>query len=285
VLKAERPVLGENLIVDTIDSTRPHSDFEPARPQPALPEVLERTQSDEEPTPQAQSSFAQPDLESLPELPGLLPDKTLATSGVGNQDVGLQIIVSPSSSSPVQASSALSEPLPEDKAQRQPILTVHAQDLIEARSASPADTPISDSPASVLEHPPQTAHRHMPGLLPNTGSSPQSATVQRTLIPAPDSPTTITNWRQGQLESASQARTHPDTTRDSHLEPLPVEMELPTLSGREIQAPTVRVTIGRIEVKAAPPAPQPFPIQADPVRPEPVVSLQDYLKRRRGGGR
>lgn len=286
VLEAERPVSGENPIVEKIGSIHPHSDLEPLQQQPALPEVPEGTQSNEGPTLQAQSSFARVDPESLPALPGLLPDKTLATGKGESKDAGLPITVPPSSLSPAQAGSVLSEPLPEDKAHKQPILPSHAQDLKEAHDDPTAVLPIPDHPKPVLQRSPQTASRHMPWLLPDLGSSPQSATLKRTLVPAPYSPASIFNRRQGQMESASQARPLANTTRDSHLEPLPVEMELPALSGRESQVPTVRVTIGRIEVKAAPPAPQPLPTtQAEPARPEPVVSLQDYLQRRRERGR
>jgi len=50
----------------------------------------------------------------------------------------------------------------------------------------------------------------------------------------------------------------------------------------ETPAPQVHVTIGRIEVRAAPPPPQP----ARPARASsPVMSLDEYLKQRRGAGR
>lgn len=47
--------------------------------------------------------------------------------------------------------------------------------------------------------------------------------------------------------------------------------------------PTIRVTIGRVEVRAnLPPAPAP---RSKPARPGPMLSLADYLKRRDGGHR
>ncbi len=52
-------------------------------------------------------------------------------------------------------------------------------------------------------------------------------------------------------------------------------------AAREASSPTVRVTIGRVEVRAVAPEPaQPPPM----VRPQPALSLDDYL-RQRGGGR
>jgi hypothetical protein len=47
--------------------------------------------------------------------------------------------------------------------------------------------------------------------------------------------------------------------------------------------PTIRVTIGRVDVRAVMPAP-PVPV-AKPVHPRPGLSLDDYLKQRRGEAR
>ena len=49
-------------------------------------------------------------------------------------------------------------------------------------------------------------------------------------------------------------------------------------------APTIRVTIGRIEVRAIPPPATPAP-RARPPQPNPAPSLEDYLKQRNGGRR
>lgn len=46
-------------------------------------------------------------------------------------------------------------------------------------------------------------------------------------------------------------------------------------------APTIQISIGRVEVRAAP-APRPMPAPA-PSRPTPSMSLDDYLNRSRGG--
>ena len=59
--------------------------------------------------------------------------------------------------------------------------------------------------------------------------------------------------------------------------PVPAEGEQPA-SGPE-SPPTIRVTIGRVEVRAVmPPAPEPAP----PTRHAPQLSLDDYLKQRSG---
>jgi hypothetical protein len=62
-----------------------------------------------------------------------------------------------------------------------------------------------------------------------------------------------------------------------HVERGPQE---PRVDAPESSAPTVRVAIGRIEVRAITPPPSPFPQQAAPARPAPTLSLDDYLKQR-----
>jgi len=54
--------------------------------------------------------------------------------------------------------------------------------------------------------------------------------------------------------------------------------------GYRVSAPTVKVTIGRIDVRAIMPAPGP-PKPAAKGRTGPAMSLDDYLKERTGGGR
>lgn len=55
----------------------------------------------------------------------------------------------------------------------------------------------------------------------------------------------------------------------------------PAAEARTDERPVVRVTIGRIEVRAAPPPPQPQPAARAGWKP-PVLSLDDYLKREAG---
>lgn len=57
----------------------------------------------------------------------------------------------------------------------------------------------------------------------------------------------------------------------------------PTPARRE--APTIRVSIGRIEVRASAPSPIAQPVTAPPARPrKPPISLEQYLERRSRGG-
>ena len=51
------------------------------------------------------------------------------------------------------------------------------------------------------------------------------------------------------------------------------------------ESPTIRVTIGRIDVRAVPPTPPASPAPTNSNRPRPALSLSDYLKQRKGGQR
>jgi hypothetical protein len=49
--------------------------------------------------------------------------------------------------------------------------------------------------------------------------------------------------------------------------------------------PTIRVSIGRIEVRAVQPPPEPATAPTATARYEPPMTLEAYLRRRNGGGR
>ena len=70
---------------------------------------------------------------------------------------------------------------------------------------------------------------------------------------------------------------------DGYLERGPQE---PRVAAPESSAPAIRVTIGRIEVRAiTPPPPMPPVPRTAPARPGPELSLDDYLKQHNGGQR
>lgn len=69
---------------------------------------------------------------------------------------------------------------------------------------------------------------------------------------------------------------------DTHVERGPQE---PGVAAPEPPAPTIRVAIGRIEVRAITPPPTPPTQRTTPTRPDPALSLDDYLKQRNGGQR
>ena len=69
---------------------------------------------------------------------------------------------------------------------------------------------------------------------------------------------------------------------DGHLERGSRE---PRVAAPEPPAPTIRVAIGRIEVRAITPPPTPPAQRTTPARPSPALSLDEYLKQRNGGQR
>ena len=70
---------------------------------------------------------------------------------------------------------------------------------------------------------------------------------------------------------------------DGYLERGPQE---PRVAAPESSGPAIRVTVGRIEVRAiTPPPPMPPAQRTTPARPGPKLSLDDYLKQRSGGQR
>jgi len=69
---------------------------------------------------------------------------------------------------------------------------------------------------------------------------------------------------------------------DGYLERGPQE---PRVAAPESSEPAIRVTIGRIEVRAITPPPMPPAQRTAPARPGPELSLDDYLKQHNGGQR
>lgn len=59
----------------------------------------------------------------------------------------------------------------------------------------------------------------------------------------------------------------------------------PRVAAPEPPAPTIRVAIGRIEVRAITRPPAPPTQRTAPARPGSALSLDDYLKQRNGGRR
>ena len=77
----------------------------------------------------------------------------------------------------------------------------------------------------------------------------------------------------------------PDMVRPRILPHVERSSQEPGVSAPEPPAPTIRVAIGRIEVRAIMPPPTPPTQQTTPAGPEPAPSLDDYLKQRNGGQR
>jgi hypothetical protein len=76
----------------------------------------------------------------------------------------------------------------------------------------------------------------------------------------------------GQRKGPQTIHVRPDKTPLQALQPPP-------------QEPTIRITIGRIDVRAVMPQPPSSGVHQKPTPPEPKVTLEEYLKKHRGGHR
>jgi hypothetical protein len=98
----------------------------------------------------------------------------------------------------------------------------------------------------------------------NGGTSEPEATLAPPAVASPVTPRMVRPQPNGHLERGSRE---------------------PRVAAPGPPAPTIRVAIGRIEVRAITPPPTP-PAQRDtPARPSPALSLDDYLKQRNRGQR
>jgi hypothetical protein len=149
-----------------------------------------------------------------------------------------------------------------------------------------------------------SSHRVLPEDLPSDPSAAEGASDQaiprpiRTLVeqdrgatlPPQPSPS-----MQGSILESEAPLDHPAPPDTLLVAPRTI---LPQLNGHvergpwetrvaapEPPAPTIRVAIGRIEVRAITPPPTPPAQRATPARPGPTLSLDDYLKQRNGGQR
>jgi hypothetical protein len=111
-----------------------------------------------------------------------------------------------------------------------------------------------------------TLSEHGRGVTPLTDHSMEPAGSARKSATAPDRPAS-----SGATPSSTPRVSH--TGSGNHPEPGP----------QEPPAPAIRVSIGRIEVRATmPPPPMPAAQPAVSARPGPALSLDDYLKQRSG---
>jgi hypothetical protein len=166
--------------------------------------------------------------------------------------------------------------------------------------------PVNDAPAAI-----QPALPRQPALTPATpvNVTPASSPHQAAPQPAKETPTPfiireqITLLKSMTEMSASSTPMLVEIVREQPIQPLPLVTAAPAAirpeqikpfipaNGRSANhqppvtpppepAPTVQITIGRIEVRATPPP----PAKAEQKQPRtPVLSLDDYLRQRNGG--
>jgi hypothetical protein len=172
-----------------------------------------------------------------------------------------------------------------------------------ASPAPPAAAPVAPAPAAPLAAPPFVAALR-------AASVPAEAVPPREvptllLVPSPPVPLVppvptllVERWREPQTEArppAPPTSTAPaPVRRDGHApqatRPAPSAAHAPAVSRSEPSrppaavappsAPAVRVTIGRIDIRAVPPAPPAAPARRPAPEPARGVTLDDYLARR-----
>lgn len=174
----------------------------------------------------------------------------------------------PASSEPSEANAAES---PADAVKAASVSPAPARDISPAVNdegrSPPADErrpmpPLAEAVQPVRPQPPTAVPPVLPDISPASMSEPS----------APDRPDALDS-----LAFARESMPLSAALEESRRQIEPVEQ-----LGAE-KAPTIQVTIGRIEVRATTrPAPQPPP---RPVRRKPVLTLDEYLKQRRGDRR
>lgn len=103
---------------------------------------------------------------------------------------------------------------------------------------------------------------------------------EQTTPDAPQLPEQVKPISAARPQYEPQPVIRPAGPPETAIAPAPYAETLPAA-----EAPPVRVSIGRVEVTlVAPPTPAPAQPTATRPRPKPVMSLQEYLERRQGGG-
>jgi len=190
------------------------------------------------------------------------------------------------------------EPKPVGKKSRAPQVSFETEHV-------PPKTPLREEPKSSHDEP---SRRRAPVVPARTETFPAKPDLERIAADADvpqQRPRTETVSKpmlepmKARAPASTKARTEKPATVPDHEQPaapalIPMARQRssrPSGPAREIlalakessAARTIRVTIGRIEVRAVQPAPAPAPRR--PVRPAPKMSLDDYLRSRNGGGK
>ncbi len=181
-----------------------------------------------------------------------------------------------------------------DGAPAKSIPTVHMQDGINTpariQDTSAADTPVHDSrEVEVRRGRMETlvSYDHA-GTVPQLVLPPKGIDPRNGYIYAPDNaPQSFPVVRES-LKDTPQTSFRAPTVHPTQQER---KNEIPFSSAQYLEAatvektgPTIRVTIGRIEVQAVMPAKE-SAARTPPARPRALLSLDDYLKQRNGGQR
>ncbi len=163
-----------------------------------------------------------------------------------------------------------------------------------SQSPDPAATSVELTPRA--NSPSMVSRRHASSLPQNSQRELQQADSNRAVGPLLDSVHQESNPPRSSSDAEPGSSIHPATRIDAAttqsiaahpaLTPRPADSKAPPATGLAANAssePSIRVTIGRVEVRAVFPPP---PVnRTPPQRSRPTMSLDEYLKRGSGAGR
>lgn len=157
-----------------------------------------------------------------------------------------------------------------------------AHPVLTPRPRIPGPTSGSISPPGTIPFPDREAilrpRPDTPGWISAMAGDEGSVTPAKSPGEPEDQPAPAPNLRSPRASTPATIIAQP--RRISRIEPAAPALAEPIVT--QEAAPLIRVTIGRVEVRAIlspPPAPRPT------IRPSPTLSLEDYLKQREGGKR
>jgi hypothetical protein len=148
-----------------------------------------------------------------------------------------------------------------------------------------ATSPLQPAPALAPRIEPAASESHFqksfasaegPPKLPSVDSTSEQRSVESAIMPKNSGPPAGPKSPVSPLVSALRR----DPRRSTPMTPQELLADNDPSSAR-----TIKVTIGRIEVRAVYAAPERPPAPRRPVRPAPKMSLDDYLRSRNGGGK
>jgi hypothetical protein len=246
-------------------------------PSPRFRPVLAVRKGDEEGVPDKARTIAPPRISLVAPattLPGETPPRPVDMQpevfrrelpGAAEPPAVLSPAINPRTSQPSSAPVQEEERQPAPSTVMTPAAQPHATDQPQGYDHRGSHVaPIPEIPTDVLT-PEQGSTQGTPDTTPRAAG--RRVAIERVLTPAVG---VVLTPSVGVVPTSSAASVEfPADQRQAALGPVPA-------------APTIRVSIGRIEVRAImPPVPPVRP--APPARPRPQLSLEDYLRQHRGG--
>ncbi|MBE9180873.1 hypothetical protein IQ268_20140 [Oculatella sp. LEGE 06141] len=243
---------------------------------PAAPLPLPSAASPSPPTPTSQPIGAPEPIQPPPapiHLGSPNQDVVLPEAAFTPAPLPATVLTAPTAPTTLTAPS-VEHPVPPDTInERSPHVSPQTAALAQPTSSPSA---VSVRPTLKLVSPHQSVIENNGAIAPSQSAFPTASAATVPLAPAVNA--TLAPVSQA-IPEPTLSLPHPPVA----LQPHSVSSDLPSPSSSlPSSPPTIHVTIGRIEVRATPPAGSPVA----PSRPKlPVMSLDEYLRQRSGGGR